>query len=329
MNNFKNLVFEGGGVRGIAYGGALAELERRGILKNIKRVAGTSAGAITAVLLAVGYNDKEVSSIVTKTSFNDFSDSNFGFIRNTFRVVKNFGWCKGDFFRNWIGQLISDKTGRADLTFKDLKDIELQNKKELYLVGTNLSTQFVEIFSHEHTPDTEIRNAARISMGIPLYFKSVKKGKEKHVMVDGGVSWNYPLNIFDNRKYLDNPNNGKEIDKNKNDGSVFNYETLGFRLDSRDEIFFNQENWANVPQKINNVLDYSLALVTFMQDMANKRHLHENDWQRTIFIDTLTVKTTDFDISEDMIRKLIQNGASGVNEYFSWREKKSGLKKPA
>ena len=48
MYPFKNLVFQGGGVKGIAYGGALDVLDKKGILKNIIRVAGTSAGAINA-----------------------------------------------------------------------------------------------------------------------------------------------------------------------------------------------------------------------------------------------------------------------------------------
>ena len=52
---YRNLVMEGGGVRGIAYGGALQELQAQGILPHIERVGGTSAGAIQAALLAVGY----------------------------------------------------------------------------------------------------------------------------------------------------------------------------------------------------------------------------------------------------------------------------------
>ena len=44
--HFRNLVFEGGGVKGIAYVGALEVLDQEGILKDIKRVAGTSAGAM-------------------------------------------------------------------------------------------------------------------------------------------------------------------------------------------------------------------------------------------------------------------------------------------
>jgi NTE family protein len=54
MSQFRNLVFEGGGVKGIAYAGAIEVLEKESILSDIKRVAGTSAGAITAALLASG-----------------------------------------------------------------------------------------------------------------------------------------------------------------------------------------------------------------------------------------------------------------------------------
>ena len=53
--HFRNLVFEGGGVKGIAYLGALDVLGSKGILEAIERIGGTSAGAINAVLLGLGF----------------------------------------------------------------------------------------------------------------------------------------------------------------------------------------------------------------------------------------------------------------------------------
>ncbi len=47
---FRNLVFEGGGVKGSAYIGAIRALNEEGILPEIQRFGGTSAGAITALL---------------------------------------------------------------------------------------------------------------------------------------------------------------------------------------------------------------------------------------------------------------------------------------
>ena len=63
---FRNLVFEGGGVKGIAYSGALAVLEERGILPQIRRVGGASAGTINAALLALGYSLGEIRDILAK-----------------------------------------------------------------------------------------------------------------------------------------------------------------------------------------------------------------------------------------------------------------------
>ena len=47
----ENLVFKGCGVLGIAYAGAIKALEKQGVLKDIKRTVGTSAGAVAATRL--------------------------------------------------------------------------------------------------------------------------------------------------------------------------------------------------------------------------------------------------------------------------------------
>lgn len=51
-----DLVFKGGGAKGMAFVGALQEFERRG--HTSRRIVGTSAGAIAAVLLAAGYDSR-------------------------------------------------------------------------------------------------------------------------------------------------------------------------------------------------------------------------------------------------------------------------------
>jgi len=47
-----DLVFEDGGAKGTVFVGALQEFERRG--EKARRLVGTSAGAITATLMAAG-----------------------------------------------------------------------------------------------------------------------------------------------------------------------------------------------------------------------------------------------------------------------------------
>ncbi|HLF90406.1 MAG TPA: patatin-like phospholipase family protein [Anaerolineales bacterium] len=57
-----DLVFEGGGAKGILFVGALQEFEARG--HTVGRLMGTSAGAITATLLAAGYTPGQMKAVV-------------------------------------------------------------------------------------------------------------------------------------------------------------------------------------------------------------------------------------------------------------------------
>src|SRR4051794_14860685 len=86
------LAFEGGGGRGAAFLGAINTLEhsqppiikylypddrnnRRLDPKRLLGVAGTSAGAITATLLAAGYNTQDLLDFIRSNQFNSvFSD---------------------------------------------------------------------------------------------------------------------------------------------------------------------------------------------------------------------------------------------------------------
>ena len=61
-----DLVFEGGGVKGIGLAGALATLEERGYRP--QNVAGTSAGSISAALLAAGYSAAELREIIMRST---------------------------------------------------------------------------------------------------------------------------------------------------------------------------------------------------------------------------------------------------------------------
>ncbi|MGK7392743.1 MAG: patatin-like phospholipase family protein [Candidatus Cyclobacteriaceae bacterium M2_1C_046] len=320
--NFQNLVFEGGGVKGIAYGGALEKLEQKGILSNIKRVAGTSAGAINATLLALGFSHKEVSDVIANTNFKTFEDKSGWFVPEITRFFKTYGWYRGKKFLDWMGDLIGEKTGEQNFTFKDLHKNITNGKagfRDLYIVATNLSKQKYILFSYKTTPDVPIREAVRMSMSIPLYFQAFPYKKD--IMADGGVAYNYPVNLFDHVEFLSNPENGDQVSYSQKQGYCFNHETLGFRLDSTQVINYALDDWSLQPVEISGIKGYCTGLISFMMEMANKRHLHQNDWNRTIFIDTLDVMTTDFDLKPVKIEALIESGRKGVVKYFEWRDK--------
>jgi len=59
-------------------------------------------------------------------------------------------------------------------------------------------------------------------------------------------------------------------------------------------------------------------LAGLLTDMANKAHLHTNDWHRTVFINATGVSATDFDLDETKVGPLVDNGRHGVDNYFNW-----------
>ena len=55
-------------------------------------------------------------------------------------------------------------------------------------------------------------------------------------------------------------------------------------------------------------------------NVQQNQHLHSDDWQRTIYIDTLDVETTDFNLADEKKDALIQSGIDGAETYFRWFE---------
>lgn len=324
MSQFRNLVFEGGGVKGIAYAGAIQVLEKQNILGDIRRVAGASAGAITAALLAVGASSRDIEEIVGHTSFRKFMDDSFGLFRDVNRLIHDYGWYKGDAFSTWMKKQIQSLTGRPNLDFRGLSALAKENPKryrELYVVGTNLSSQMEQLYSAENTPDVPIWRAVRISMSIPLFFAAIKEDGD--ILVDGGVAWNYPIDLFDDKDFGPAAGAGEAVDypTTYDDTHIYNKETLGFRVDTKDEIKAEKDRWRAPPKRIDNFVDYAGALIGFILDMANKAHLHTNDWHRTVFIDALGVETTDFALSDRQVADLIQSGVKYTTAYLKWFNK--------
>lgn len=98
----RNIVFEGAGIRGIAYCGALQKMEENNWLQNVQRVGGTSAGAVTALTLALGYNSREIRQLISGTAFKKMNDGKFIFVGGINRVNKYFGWYRTRKTDEWL-----------------------------------------------------------------------------------------------------------------------------------------------------------------------------------------------------------------------------------
>lgn len=312
----QNLIFEGAGIRGLAYSGAIKELEKNNGLKDLKRVGGTSAGAITALLLSMNYNADEITSVINSTPFRKFNDGKFLFIGGINRIRKYYGWYRGKKFEKWLSELIELKTGNADITFSQMKQM---GYKDLYVTGTCLNKQSLIIFSHENYPQMKVKDAVRISMSIPFYFEAVfidKSGKvvyhpsnkdDVDVMVDGGIIGNFPIKMFDSTRYFN------ASQPNKFETNPF---TLGFRIDREEQIKKDEDGKDLAQMRINNFNTYLAAFYNIVIENLNRQALSTSDWERTVSISDGSIQPRIRRMNEKEIKKLTGNGAKATLEYL-------------
>jgi NTE family protein len=320
---YRNLVMEGGGVKGFAYAGALQVLDSMGILKDIQRVAGTSVGAIQGALLAVGYTSGEIIELTSHIPLKQFNDGGWMLAGGIRRLRKQFGWYKGEKIAKWIEDLIAAKTGNSDITFAELHAQKTEKGyKDLYITGTDLTYQMLRVFSHERYPHMRICDAVRISLSIPLYYRAVlmddsgrvyEKPKDRqllHVMVDGGVLSNYPIFLFDSARYVN--------DHSADAKSGFeNPETLGLLMEMPEQIQYNAQQPGIYPFAIYTINDYLKALYHTLIDKANPEVTHPDCVRRTIAINNMNLSGRVRRLPKKTIAALVENGREGARRFFT------------
>lgn len=306
---FENLVFEGGGIKGLAFCGALEVLERKGVMRKVKRLAGSSAGAITAGLLACGYTYDRISQKLQEKDFNDFRDNVAGStlfsrgirkIRGVWGVASRFGFHSGDDFYDWYGNLLQEAAGRKDVTFRD---IESQFHKQLVITGTCLNRRETEYYSPQQTPEMPVRDAVRISMSLPAFFQPIQRDGD--ILVDGGVLNNYPIWVFDGGAYPGHP-----------EGRIAapNSATLGLKLLTPEELA--EQAGRKMAGEIDDLKDFASALVDCLTTQIERLHIKTGDWQRTIAINTGTINTKQFDLSASEKQFLLDEGRKAAEQFF-------------
>lgn len=311
---YENLVFEGAGVRGIAYSGVLSELEKNKITNDIVNVGGTSAGAITALMVSLGYTSNEILDIISKTKFQKFNDGEYFFIGGFSRLNSKFGWYKGDKFTKWLEKIIIAKTGNSEITFGELKNAGF---KQLYITATCLNKQKLIVFSAETYPKMKIKDAARISMSIPLYFEavfidSIGQLHNKNdidnldVVVDGGIIGNFPIFIFDSLK----------VDSLNQIIRIPNKKTLGIRIDSDLQIKNDTLSKELVPMTINNMNDFLEAFYVLVLENLNRMPLIPEDWERTISVSSVGISPRIKKLTAKQKESLIKSGEISTRKYF-------------
>lgn len=298
---YKNLVFKGGGVKGPAYVGCMEVLEANGKLAAVENVAGTSVGSITAALLAVGFNSAELRQAFVETNFSSIVEDKGGVIGEGARLEKSFGLHTGHEFIAQLKERINQGTGNPNITFKELDALVAKHStkyKHLFIIASNISTGNADVFSAATTPDVPIWKAVRCSMSIPILFEPFLL--EENFYVDGGIGWNYPIDLFD--------------EENEHGKKIINNESLGFFLQNPnkadDKVFFKSK------VEINSIRSSAAAIVKFMMNSMNDSHISDGDKARTVFVNDLNVDPTNFDISTERIEELMASGQNCMIDFL-------------
>ena len=306
-----DLVFEGGGVKGIALAGAYRELSDRGYQPEC--LAGTSAGAITAALMAVGYSGPELEDIVLhRMHFPDFEDhvflDDFGKPGAVAEFLLHRGMHSGDYFLQWIRAMLQAK---GKTKFGDLRNppgSAANRQYRLQVIASDITARTMLVLPRDAAqlgiddPDElEIAQAVRMSMSIPVFFEPVvfknpKTGLD-HVIVDGGLLSNYPLWLFDCPA-----------------GTPPQFPTFGMTLVPSGQPAPLQPE-AEQPVSGSDVA-FLKAIVSTMLEGRDRFYIDADSFARTIPIPTLGITTTDFDITPAQAQALFDSGKAAAAEFL-------------
>ncbi len=331
-HQISNLVLEGFGVGAIAYAGFFKKIEESNILEinRLIRVAGVSSGAIAAMQVALNYSAKEMINEVKNQNFGKFADAPGGFIADILRFFTDEGIYKDEYLYCYIRKLIKAKTGNEYVTFYDLQMMKNQYQfKDLYVITTKLfminnkPVAQAFIFSHEHTPHARVVDAIRSSASLPLIFPPMRLREEKDgkysissdgdIYVDGGIIEAYPLTIFDYSRYLSDA--GQSSQK-----LIYNSETLGLKLNDRTDIALLENHlFEKKEERIKNSFEYARALLYVLSSgQQNTAFINSRDRERTIFIDTLGISSTDFNLTDQQINALLKSGENAAEQFLKY-----------
>ena len=313
-----DLVLEGGGVKGTGLVGAITALASAAEPYTFHRVAGTSAGAIVASMLAAGYTAAEMNSIMTELDFSQFEDNPGIFERHFEQVGQGLGLILheglfvGQFLHDWIKQTLAAKNVH---TWGDLKDndpgsaLPPEQRYKLIVIVSDVSRGRMLRLPWDYQallgvdPDSQpVADAVRSSAGIPFFFRpfhmkanpDVTHGHGDILCTDGGMLSNFPVNIFD-----------------RTDGKPPRWPTFGVKLSAH--LTVAQDLWDADADAI----QLAKSLLTTMQKSHDQIYVNQASVaSRTIFVDTTGYNATDFHLTSADKQKLFNSGLAAGKKFL-------------
>ncbi|MFP1154567.1 hypothetical protein BHQ21_18950 [Mycobacterium sherrisii] len=294
-----DLVFQGGGVRGIGLVGAVDALTAAGY--EFPRVAGTSAGAIVASLVAAlqagGEPMSRLAEIMRSIDYRKFLDrtliGHVPLVGGGLSLLLSEGVYRGDYLERLLAGLLADLGVR---TFGDLRTGEGPEQFEWSLVVTasDLSRRRLvripwDLDSYGLDPDEfPVARAVHASAAIPYVFEPVRVAGA--TWVDGSLLSSFPVALFDRTEPR--------------------WPTFGVRLSARPGIPPTHPVHGPV----------SLGLAAIETLVSNQDNAYIDDpctVRRTIFVPAEDVSPIDFDITAQQRDALYDRGLHAAQEFLA------------
>lgn len=317
---FRNLVFQGGGVKALAYHGSLAVLEKVDLLNQIKRVGGTSAGALLAALISMRLSVDEIVQVYQSVDYDRMKAlrdtksqdvTRLGSIQDRMaalnRFVTRFGVYENSYPYEWMGDTIGRFCADGSrATFADFRNLGF---RDLHIVTTNVTKRTTEIFCAQATPDVAVVDALLMSQSIPFFYEALQFdgrsfGQGDHY-ADGGILLNYPIHIFDKRRYVEN---------NRWFVNGVNWETLGCHL-------YTPAECPHHADEVHNIWSYTQHVVeSLMEAQSVAFEASGTSQRRSINISNCCARTTDFGIrpypDNKTYQQLVAAGTDAAEQFL-------------
>jgi NTE family protein len=319
-----DLVLEGGGVKGIGLAGAVLALDQAGY--RFHRVAGTSAGAIAAAIIAAlnkaGKPLSKLQDYLEEIQFKQFMAKShlraaLGGLGDAEHLLLHMGLYDGDYLLDWLGGVLSDIgiTHFGDLRIDDPGADQTWTARQRYSLVVHTSDitrgKLVRLpwdyVNYGLDADHQrIVDAARASMSIPFFFEpvhvratavttataDVAAAAGRVTWVDGGMLDNYPVDVFD-----------------RADGAPARWPTIGIKLSAKQTSIGARHGTDSVASE-------AIACLQTVLDNAGRYYVPPDKAARTIFIDSAGIKATHFGITPEQQKTLFDNGQKAAREWL-------------
>ncbi|WP_227395171.1 patatin-like phospholipase family protein [Jeotgalibacillus aurantiacus] len=288
-----DVVFSGGGVKALAFIGVLQALEEYRI--TIRKVAGTSAGAVIGALVSAGYSSEDLIKMLPELSMFARAEQKMNRTPTILRWLLLYwkkGLYSGDGIKEWMDRKLFEKGIRyfEDLPYEKLRMIASDLTDGEMLVLPDDIKRYTNDKRH-----LTIAEAVRMSASLPFFYEPVKlkSGKEVHYIVDGGVLSNFPVFLFDEKEQQ--------------------VPLFGFQLTAEE---------VGSTRKIDNVVELYEALFHTMKEAHDQRFIKKNPRLRWVVVKTPPIPTAGFQLKPEKMHALIRSGRAKTIEFIE----KEGLK---